>query len=84
MPFERQNADMSAAARRSISENDTWLEAIANAFSDQHPQVVGIEIGDAKVTDQALGLEGGELAQRVEPGRMPERPPVELQEIDLR
>ena len=82
MPLARQKADMSSAARRSIREKRNLVGDDADALPSQHAQVVGVEIGDAQVTDETFRLQSGELAERVEPGRMLEHPPVQLHEID--
>ena len=42
-----------------------------------------IEIGDAELSDQTLLPQPVHLMQGIEPGRMVERPPVELEKIDL-
>ena len=54
-----------------------------NAVGERDAQMRGVEIGDADRADQPLLLQLGHLVQRVEPGRMLEGPPVELQQIDL-
>ena len=54
-----------------------------NAVGERDAQMRGVEIGDADRADQPLLLQLRHLMQRVEPGRMLEGPPVELQQIDL-
>jgi hypothetical protein len=46
--------------------------------------MIGIEVGDAEMGDQAFRLQVRQLQHGVEIGRMLEGPPVELQEIDAR
>ncbi len=53
-----------------------------DAVGQRHCQVGGVEIGDADFADQPVVAQLGHLVQRVEPGRMLEAPPVELQQID--
>ena len=46
--------------------------------------MIGIEIGDAEMADQAIALQLRQLVHGIEPGGMLERPPMELQEVDGR
>ena len=55
-----------------------------DAVLHQHAQMIGVEVGDAEMADQALLLQGRQLAHGVEIGRMLEGPPVELQQVDAR
>src|SRR5215207_2933592 len=50
----------------------------------QHSEVVGIEVGDADVSDEALLAQPRELARSVEVGEVLEAPPMKLQEVDGR
>ena len=53
-----------------------------HAVGQRERQVRGVEIGDAERPDQTFVAQPRHFVQRVEPGRMLERPPVELQEVD--
>ena len=57
--------------------------AIGMPSASASAQMRGVEIGDADRADQPLVLQPRHLVQRVEPGRMLEGPPVELQQVDL-
>ena len=54
-----------------------------HAVGQRQRQMRGVEIGDADRADQPFFLQPRHLVQRVEPGRMLERPPMELQQVDL-
>ena len=54
-----------------------------DAVGQRDAQMRGVEIGDADRADQPLFFQPRHLMQRVEPGRMLEGPPVELQQVDL-
>ena len=44
--------------------------------------MVGVEVGDAEMADQALLAQRRQLAHRVDVAGMLEGPPVELQQVD--
>ena len=53
-----------------------------DAARDDDAQVRGVEVGQAEVTDQALGLQLLQVEQRFEPARIGVVPGVVLQEVD--
>ena len=65
-----------------MSEKQTWLLADRDAAAQQHPQMIGVEIGDADGGDQPFIGAAAPAPHGVEIGRMLVHPPMELQEID--
>ena len=54
-----------------------------DVLGGQHAQMVGVGIGHAEVADAAFDLEGSQFVHGVQPGRMLEQPPMELEQVDL-
>ena len=71
------------AGGAAVEQREGHLVGASGMPSDKRQgEVRGVEIGDADRADQALLAQARHLVQRIEPGRMLERPPVELQQVD--
>ena len=82
MPCSRHHSAMRLSGRRSTSEYCTWFETIANAVLGNQREPLGIEIGQAEMTDQPFLAQIGEVPQRVEIAPVAVIPPMELQQIE--
>ena len=77
-----QNSESGPAARRSRREKETWLLARGMPSASASARWAASKLVTPMAPISPSPAQAGELVQGVEPGRVLEAPPVELQEVE--